>query len=330
MIDHEDDAAASALVRALTAGGTARELRDEEAAVAAFRRAMAGPGSWRRGRLRLASGVGATAVASAFVLSATAVTAAAYTAALPHEAQRAAHHLLHRLGVPGPGESASHPAPAVAVQALPGRPVLQRGTAAHRSPGRERSGAGRPHLEVRLSRLVVEVGQAVRVDVEEQGGLPPGGGAVVQVESRSPGTRAWSVLGRARVSADGVSALVLGRVEHALEVRAVLPVPDGAPLVSAPRELHVRPVLSLRADPSPSGPTGLTLQTDAAQRGRVVVLQEQVAGAWKDVLRAVVGADGSAAFRLPTGHGQRLLRATLEGSPLFDPAVSGTVAVALP
>lgn len=117
------------LVRALTAPGTPQELAGEEAALAAFRTAVAARRPFGRARLRLAAGTGISAVTVAAVLSGGMVTAAAYTARLPDPVQRVAHHLLHHVGVPAPRSDrhvvvpAPAPHPAVSVHPVGHRHV---------------------------------------------------------------------------------------------------------------------------------------------------------------------------------------------------------------
>lgn len=96
---YDDDLAGFAedpVVRALTAPGTAAELANEPAALAAYR--STGP---RRLRLLRRVGTGGTALAVTLLASG-GVAAAAYREALPSPLQSAVHAVLGPIGVPAP------------------------------------------------------------------------------------------------------------------------------------------------------------------------------------------------------------------------------------
>lgn len=307
---YDIDLGTSELLRALTAAGSDRELQGEDAAVAAFRAAVSGRGPRRHGRLRLASGLGATLAASGLLLSATAVTAAAYTSTLPHAAQRTAHHLFHRLGVPGPPEpvtrgsaASSHPT---------GDPDDRSRASDHRVP---RLPAAR--LELRVDAATAVVGQTVHASV--RGSLHSG--VLVLLEARHPGELSWTVAGRQAARAGREVVLSTGPLAATVELRAVV---EHTGTVSAVVRVHVRPRLSFDADPSRHA---LRVLTDAGERGRAVVLQELVGGSWEEVQQTAVDAHGAATFRLPPLDGHELFRVVLPRSSRLEAGVSPTLRV---
>jgi hypothetical protein len=312
----------SPLVRALAAPATAEELRGEEAAVLAYRAAMRRPRLRRRG-LRVASGIGMTAAASSLLVPMTAVTAAAYSAALPHRVQRAAHQLFHRLGVPAPDREAHRQR-----RALSGLPL---GATAAVRPTDLTSRPGSAVLLVRVQATVVPVGHPEHVWLQLLGELPAGGR--VTLEQRAPGSARWSRGQSFALTSTGQADVVLPPVAHALEVRGRLVQPGRASLVSATAVVRARPTVTVVRDDRASGDSsriGAACLTDAGEAGRVMRLEELVAGHWHDVQQAVVTSGGRASFEPRTGdrEGHVTLRCALAASALYD--ASGSFPFTLP
>lgn len=326
---HEPFDDLSGLRRALTAPGTAEELSGEAAVLAAYRAARSRPGH-RRAGLRVVSGLGMTAAASSLVLSMTAVTAAAYTANLPHEVQRAAHRLFHRIGVPAP-ERSHHAAPTdLAAPDQPSEP-------AHAGTRRGPRTSGQPAELLRDGPVIQPARTLLRVGDPDRIGLTVGAAASrdrqparVTLLVRTPGDLSWSAVARTSLDARGTATVTLSRVEHNLELRWSVARPLLQPVLSGIALVRAQPALALsptRASAAPGSAVTLSVLTAPTQHGRVVTVQELVAGRWRDVGSAVVDRLGHAGIPLDTRQpGRHVYRGVLPADRLFA-AVTATAAV---
>jgi hypothetical protein len=285
---------------AAQAPATAEELSGEAAVLAAFR---AGAARHRRRGLRVVPGAGLTAAAAVVALSMTGMTAAAYTSALPHEVQRTAHRIFHRIGVPAAREPHRAGARGGEATGWAGRPVVP--------------AAG-----------VVPVGTAVRVGLRWYDDRGPAL-VVVTLLTRTPGAAAWTAVGRAVLDRTGRASVTLPRVEHSLQLRWSLQEGSTTAVLGPVSELLARPTTATRlsrAGVVVRGAASLSLVTAPAQAGRLAVLERLVQGRWEVVADAPLDVRGRAVFRLDTRRsGSTTYRCVLPSGALFATATGSPV-----
>jgi hypothetical protein len=318
-----DDPALEGLVRALTAGGTARELAGRDAALEMF---LASRRPRRRRGFALSVSTRSVSTAAAAVVLAGGI-GAAYAAALPAPVQHIAYQALGSIGVPdahrpapspgGPGAAATAPAtPSATATATAGCPC----PASHPGPGTV------PGLVLTAAQTRIPAGgQAVLSGSLAPGGRPEAGVPVRLVEHEA-GRLRWRVAGTAVTDRHGDVSWPVPDLTSNASFRLMV-VHGGA--VSSPVSITVVPsvTLGLTAGSQPGVGT-LTARAPFGQAGDLVVLEERSGGVWYRLGSHALDAERQASFAvLRPVSGDVAYRVVLRRTAAHGAAVSGPVRI---